>query len=50
MAGCRLKRMGVPAVEKYCGSCTSMDMELFSSDTDSAGLRHGRKEFERIGT
>ena len=39
-----------PTVEKYCGSCTSIDKELFSSDMDSADLRHGRKEIERIGS
>jgi len=49
MAGFTSLRIGTLAIEKYCGSYASTDMELFSSDMDRADLRHGRKEIERIG-
>jgi hypothetical protein len=50
MAGFTSLRIGIQAFEKYCGSYTSEEMELFSSDMDRADLRHGRKEIERIGS
>ena len=31
------------------GSSATLVMELFGYDMDSTGLRHGRKEIERIG-